>query len=81
MIAHTGWTWDYVEEHMDLHRYAALQRQWRRFPPLQRMVQAYLGIEPEDEPNEPSESMTADEEQAAIERFMADFTAAGGKVH
>lgn len=68
---------------MDLHRYAALRRQWRRSPPLQQMVQAYLGIE-----GEQPEPVAGDwgppapqDEEAAIRSFMSNFTAAGGRVH
>jgi len=56
---HTGWTWDYTERHICLHRHAALQRLWRRSPPLQTMVQAYLGIEGKDEPPPGSQSSTS----------------------
>lgn len=61
---------------MDLHRYAALQRQWRRSPPLQQMVQAYLGIEPQTEP----EPLTPDNEEAALRDFISNFAAAGGSI-
>lgn len=64
---------------MDLHRYAALRRQWRRSPPLQQMVQAYLGIEGEEAA--PSRPLTETEEAAAIGDFMRNFAAAGGRVH
>lgn len=74
------WPWEYVERHMDLHRYAALRRQWRRSPPLQQMVQAYLGIDPDEDPQPPG-PMTADDEEAAIRNFMNNFAAAGGRVH
>ena len=62
---------------MDLHRYAALQRQWRRSPPLQLMVQGYLGVEPQEEPA----PLTPDREQAALQDFLRNFAAAGGSIH
>lgn len=62
---------------MDLHRYAALQRQWRRSPPLQLMVQGYLGIEPQEDPAPP----TPENEQAALQDFIRNFAAAGGAIH
>jgi len=65
---------------MDLHRYAALRRHWRRSPPLQQMVQAYLGIQPEDEPALPG-VLTEQDEAAAISDFISNFAAAGGRVH
>jgi hypothetical protein len=65
---------------MDLHRYAALRRQWRRSPPLQTMVQAYLGIEGEDPPPVAGPEPVQDEE-AALRSFMSNFAAAGGRLH
>lgn len=80
MISFTHWTWDEVEHQMDLHRYAAICRHWRRSPPLQRMVQAYLGIEP-DEAAAPSVPLAPEDEQAAIDEFIRNFAAAGGTVN
>lgn len=79
----TGWTLPHVERHVCLHRLAALQRLWRRSPPLQVMVQAYLGIEGEEiaDPSLPSMPLTAAEEEAAITAFARNFAAAGGAVH
>lgn len=70
---------------MDLHRYDALRRHWRRSPPLQQMVQAYMGIQGEQptlESNaEPMQrNLSPDDEDAAIRDFMANFAAAGGCV-
>ncbi len=81
----TGWTWEHTERHMDLHRYAAFRRLWRRSPPVQQMVQAYLGIKPVEEPPEPPapgpQQAPQDEQAAAVARFVAAFAAAGGAVH
>lgn len=77
-----GWTWEYVERHMDLHRYAALRRRWRRSPPVQMMVQAYLEIEPQEDPAPASASpLQPQDEQAAIADFARAFAAAGGQIH
>lgn len=65
---------------MDLHRYAALRRHWRRSPPLQQMVQAYLGIQPQEEPI-PVEDLSDQEQADAISTFISNFAAAGGCVH
>lgn len=50
MVAHvcacTGWTWDYVLEHVDLPRLESLNAYWRDYPPLHVMVRDYLGIKP-----------------------------------
>lgn len=62
---------------MDLHRYQALLRQWRREPPLQQMVQAYLGIEPQED----EVPLAPEDEEAALRQFIANFAAAGGTVH
>ena len=43
ICASTGWTWDYVLEHMDFPRLEALREQWRQFPPLNVLVAHYLG--------------------------------------
>lgn len=72
-----GWTWEYVERQVDLHRYDALLRQWRREPPLQKMVQLYLGIEPEED----AVPLTPENEDEAVRQFIANFAAAGGNVH
>ncbi|MFG6413800.1 hypothetical protein ACG02S_07790 [Roseateles sp. DC23W] len=62
---------------MDLHRHAAFSRHWRRSPPLQAMVQAYLGIEPDEEP----EPLTPETEEDALRHFVSMFAAAGGNVN
>jgi len=62
---------------MDLHRLAAFRRHWRRSPPLQAMVQAYLGIEPQEDPV----PVTPETEDDAIREFASMFAAAGGTVH
>jgi len=79
----TGWTWDYVEHHICLHRHAALVRQWRRSPPLQVMVQAWLGIDGDDEPapHLPAGPLGPADEERAIADFIRNFQAAGGLVH
>lgn len=50
MFAHvvdcTGWTWTEAEREIDLHRLAALSRQWLRQPPISVLVSAYLGYKP-----------------------------------
>lgn len=33
VCAMTGWTWDYVADHITLPRLATLQRQWLKYPP------------------------------------------------
>jgi hypothetical protein len=45
----TGWTWDYVENHITIPRLKALHKEWQRHPPLALMVAGYLGIKPKEE--------------------------------
>ena len=47
VIDRTGWSWEYVDDHMDIPRLLRMNRYWRLHPPLREMVQAYLGIEPD----------------------------------
>ncbi|MBS0370204.1 MAG: hypothetical protein JSS57_13485 [Proteobacteria bacterium] len=47
VCASTGWTWDYVAEHVDLPRLEALNAYWADHPPLHVMVAAYLDIKPQ----------------------------------
>ena len=59
VIACTGWTWDYVAEHLDLPRLKALNLYWADNPPLHRMVASFLGIEPT--PSAPQQSASLEE--------------------
>lgn len=79
VVTTTGWSWEYAQRHMDLHRYAAMQRLWRRSPPLQVMVQGYLGIEGTPVPPVGAEP-PVDPDQA-MHDFAQAFAAAGGLVH
>jgi hypothetical protein len=40
----TGWTWDYVRDHVDIPRLESLHKYWANHPPLQWMVASYFGI-------------------------------------
>ncbi|MEC4591612.1 hypothetical protein VPG91_11490 [Nitrospirillum amazonense] len=44
--------WDEVERQFTLPRYNAMWRYWKAHPPVRLMVAAYLGIKPEQEPQE-----------------------------
>lgn len=65
MVSATGWTWDYCEWQVDIPRLAALNRNWRRFPPpaiqLTRIA-ARLGI---DTQPAPAAAMTESDNQQA----------------
>ena len=43
LVNYTGWTWEYIADHVDLPRLAALQRYWARIPPLHITVASYFG--------------------------------------
>jgi len=79
VVTATGWSWEYTQRHMDLHRLAAMQRLWRRSPPLQLMVQGYLGIE--GAPVPPVGLPPPVDEDQAVREFAQAFAAAGGLVH
>lgn len=40
----TGWTWEYIDEHMTLPRLAEMSAYWKNNPPLHSMIAAYFGI-------------------------------------
>ena len=41
----TGWTWDQCLDQLTLPRLAALQAEWRRCPPVHRLLAAFVGYE------------------------------------
>lgn len=63
---------------------AALNRHWRKHPPLQLMVQQYLGIKPKDEarsaPSFSSDKSESGNTETDLRDFMQMFSAAGGSV-
>lgn len=77
VVTATGWSWEYTRRHMDLHRYGAMRRLWRRSPPLQAMVQGYLGIDPPDA----APAVPAQRPDDDIALFTAAFSAAGITLH
>lgn len=40
----TGWTWEYVGEHMDIPRLRKMQHYWEENPPLHVLVASYMGV-------------------------------------
>ena len=46
MIACTGWTWEYVEDELDLPRLTAMSAYWREHPPVHVLLAAYVGYKP-----------------------------------
>lgn len=59
LIAHvchcTGWTWDYVVEHIDIPRLTHLKDYWSQFPPLAIIVAHYLGAAKPKETKSPDQ--------------------------
>lgn len=62
VIACTGWTWEYISDHVDLPRLEALNKYWAQFPPAHVLIAAYLGIKPQQK----SFQITNPKEQDAI---------------
>ena len=46
LIAATGWTWDYIEDHIDLPRYDALMLYYSKNPPVHVMLAGFFGCGP-----------------------------------
>lgn len=42
----TGWTWDYIAEHVDVPRLLAINKYWDAHPPVHLLVAGYMGYEP-----------------------------------
>jgi len=50
IIACTGWTWEYIDDHMTIPRLLLMNDYWQQSPPLHTMVAAYFGIGKDKEP-------------------------------
>ncbi len=74
IIDRTGWSWEYIDDHMDIPRLLKMNKFWRENPPLREMVQAYLGIK-----IEPVKDAGQQSEQDA-EAFIRDFASIGGVI-
>lgn len=46
VVAATGWTWDYIGEHLTLPRLYALQKHWTVYPPVHIMAAIWAGYKP-----------------------------------
>ena len=42
LVAATGWTWDYIDEHMTFSRYQALCAYYEANPPVHLMMKQYF---------------------------------------
>lgn len=47
-----GWTWDYVEENLDVPRLAALTDYWREHPPTHVLLAWRYEFKPQAKPTE-----------------------------
>lgn len=55
----TGWTWDYIDDNMTIPRYLALAKYWKEWPPIHKLVAAYLGYK-------------GKKEEASLDEFIAE---------
>ena len=77
LIVYTGWTWEYIDAHMDVPRLLAMRRFWQKYPPLRDMVQAYLGIKTMSA--KASSKQEIQNTPQDLHDFMKMFAAAGGR--
>lgn len=47
VCAATGWTWDYIGEHMTLPRLYALFEHWAQYPPVHITAAIFTGVKSE----------------------------------
>lgn len=72
MIACTGWTWEYIDNHMTIPRLSAMTRYWNQNPPVHVLVAEYMGYEAPAKTPAAGEPAAAPS-QEAIETLMANF--------
>ena len=56
VISLTGWTWEYVGQHLTLPRLYEMQRYWEQHPPVGDLVAAYLGYQAPKHPKPQTEN-------------------------
>lgn len=75
ICAQTGWTWEYVGQHLTLPRLKALNAHWQKNPPLQEQVlQLLTGLG--GAPGSGAEPT----EYGSFDELVAAFSAAGGTI-
>jgi len=62
----TGWTLDYVGNHLDLPRLKTLNKYWKKFPPVHVLIASYVGYK------EPAEETPASKDQNIMD-FLTAF--------
>lgn len=77
-----SWTRDQVLDQIDVPFLDCLNASWASFPPLRRMVAAYLGIKPRDKPRvalpNASPYQSKEDHSAKIDELLAMFP--GGQI-
>lgn len=51
----TGWTWEYIDESMDIPRLQAINSHWLDSPPVHVMLARFLGYEKKPPPQAESD--------------------------
>ena len=73
MIIHvsisTGWTLEYVGENLDLPRLKSLNKYWRKYPPLQVLLAAYVGYKEPEKLTSDDGNVVKEQEEAMAEFF------------
>lgn len=58
MITVTGWTFEYIDDHMTVPRLRALSEYWEHSPPVHVLVAAYMGVGKKDKATDLGELMS-----------------------
>jgi hypothetical protein len=81
-----GWTWDYIDWHVDLIKLAALTKYWVKHPPAHIvlgdicfMLQEFMGFERQQAPKEYEENADEAQQQQDLDKLMDDFIKSGGR--
>ena len=60
MIRATGWSWEYVDQHMTLPRLDAFLEDWRQTPAIESLAAWYMGYKPSGKGNANAEPTPSD---------------------
>jgi len=71
-----GWTWEYIEDNVDLIRLKAINDYQRENPPIHQLVAAYMGVG-ESNNNTTYKEMTDEEREENAKSFIAFLQASG----
>ncbi|MCK9622193.1 MAG: hypothetical protein M0R47_16855 [Methylobacter sp.] len=67
IIDRTGWDWDAIDQRMTLSRLEALKSHWKKSPPVNELVAAYLDYKPPADGDE----MTIEQRIRQLQQFNA----------